>query len=223
VSVTITKDTITTTFRAAIEDASPTAMRRLAKNLGVLGLQSHDRGFIEEKDPAGRPWRKHSISTIERRKKRYPGRAGRVYTMRILQSSGALRASVGPGRSGAGRITDPTRIESPGWASSARGAIRRAWEGGVEFGTNLIYAAVHQFGIGRRTATVRAHTRKVASRDVRGPRRVKIATGVAFVREHKTTLPAVPARPFVGLAAQLITRVLATIRMTFWRDRGGTR
>lgn len=223
-------DTLTPTLRAAVEDANPQARRRLAKNLGVLGLAEHARYFEEERDPLGRPWKRLSVTTLKRRYARRGRGNARVFSWRILQSDGTLRASLSPAATRPGRIVDPARVEAPGWSTSARGAIRRATDSIVEFGTNVVYAAAHQLGLPRRDGIVRAHTRRVKSRDVSrtfvaggGQRwRVKTAIGFAFVREHRTTLPAVPARPIVGLSQRLINQVLDTIRMTFWRSRGGT-
>lgn len=83
----------------------------------------------------------------------------------------------------------------------------------ARIGTNKVYAAVHQFGakkgsFGTFVETIRAHVRKIKSRSLtRGKKRKrKIASGVAFVKQHdrKVKLPwgDIPARPFLMVQKQ---------------------
>ncbi len=64
----------------------------------------------------------------------------------------------------------------------------------VAVGTNLIYAAIHQFGVDKEVS-VKAHRRKVRSRDIKKGRRM-FARGVTFVQEHTRHMK-IPARPFL--------------------------
>ncbi len=75
----------------------------------------------------------------------------------------------------------------------------------AEVGTSVEYAPTHQFGarkgeFGRKTVTIKAHRRKVKSRDIRKGRRL-LAQGVAFVKEHQRIMEFpwgdIPARPFM--------------------------
>ena len=85
----------------------------------------------------------------------------------------------------------------------------------VQIGTNIIYAAVHQFGaekgsFGTVQANVKAHVRKIKSRDIKKGRK-KTASGVAFVAAHtrKMRLPYgdIPARPFLMIQDEDVTEI----------------
>lgn len=81
----------------------------------------------------------------------------------------------------------------------------------LSIGTNLKYAAVHQFGskgssllmgLADRLMKVAGHVRRVLTRDLFGTvsgRRKKIASGVGFVGEHSRRRGAqnIPARPYL--------------------------
>lgn len=66
-------------------------------------------------------------------------------------------------------------------------------------GTNLAYAKVHQLGFDG-DVSVKAHARKVASKDTyRGKKRkTKTSSGIGYVKAHTRNM-SVPARPFLGL------------------------
>ena len=70
----------------------------------------------------------------------------------------------------------------------------RAYRDRAEVGTNVIYAAIHQFGF-EGDVEVKSHIRKVKSRDIRKGRK-KIASGITVVRSHSRHMN-IPARPFL--------------------------
>lgn len=93
----------------------------------------------------------------------------------------------------------------------------------LRIGTPLVYGATHQFGaakgsFGTVTARIKAHTRKVKSRDLYQGRR-RLAQGVAFVKAHTRRLPIpwgnVPARPFLDLSAADRKLVLTVLHDRF--------
>lgn len=85
---------------------------------------------------------------------------------------------------------------------------RKAYRDRAEVGTNAVYAAIHQFGF-EGTVGVRAHRRKVRSRDVREGKRIK-ARGVGFVRAHERDMK-VPARPFLKVQDEDMREIRAGI------------
>jgi phage virion morphogenesis protein len=88
--------------------------------------------------------------------------------------------------------------------------VRRVDATSVAIGTNVRYAAAHQFGVSG-PVQIPAHVRRVKSRDVYQTRWVwskgsdkvrnkkeRIASGVAMVRAHQRTLR-IPPRPFLAV------------------------
>jgi phage virion morphogenesis protein len=73
--------------------------------------------------------------------------------------------------------------------------VYRAGSESVRIGTNVVYAAVHQFGLDEQV-NVSGHRRKVKSRDVKSGRK-KTASGVSFVTAHLRKAH-IPARPYLG-------------------------
>lgn len=73
----------------------------------------------------------------------------------------------------------------------------------VAVGTNVPYAAAHQFGFDG-TVLVRAHRQRITARDIirrsvtaRGRiRKTKLASGIGFVKEHERHMK-MPERPFL--------------------------
>ena len=81
----------------------------------------------------------------------------------------------------------------------------------VYVGTNVIYAATHQFGAkkgryGNISVLVPAHRRKIKSGNVRGKK-----SGVTFVKSHKRKMAIpwgdVPARPFLMIQDEDIIKI----------------
>jgi phage virion morphogenesis protein len=97
-----------------------------------------------------------------------------------------------------------------------RGSITQAHDDrSATIGTETDYAPTHQFGakkgsFGTTEASVRAHSRRVKSRDTRDGRKVS-SRGVTFVRAHKRKMVIpwgdIPARPFLGVSADDLTEV----------------
>ncbi|MFH1984124.1 MAG: phage virion morphogenesis protein [Pseudomonadota bacterium] len=80
-----------------------------------------------------------------------------------------------------------------------RGSIAyRAAADSVRVGTNVVYGAVHQLGADE-TVTVRAHRRRVASRNMTAGKK-KTASGVGFVMSHLRKMH-IPARPYLGVSS----------------------
>jgi len=79
----------------------------------------------------------------------------------------------------------------------------------VRIGTNVVYGAVHQLGFAG-TVVVRAHRRKVKSRNVTSGRR-KVSSGVGFVKSHHRKMN-MPARPFLGVSTADTAELIAILR-----------
>lgn len=79
----------------------------------------------------------------------------------------------------------------------------------IEIGTNVKYAGVHQFGFSG-SVSVRSHTRKVKSRDVREKKKI-IATGIGFVRSHTRRMN-IPARPFLVVQDEDVAEIKHIIK-----------
>lgn len=74
---------------------------------------------------------------------------------------------------------------------------------GITFGSTLPGAAAHQYGFDD-DVTVRAHRRKVHSRDIvrgKGTSRKKVASGVAFVNTFTRRMK-MPKRPYIVFLGQ---------------------
>lgn len=170
-------DRLSAYFDLMTHNFSPAQRQTMATDLQVMALSAHARYFDTNTDPSGKPWRPLSPVTIERRRKKRKSTKRSVgFTAQILRDTGMLRLSVSPG--------------------GVNGAVRRVSPFGFAIGSALVYASTHQFGQGRRTAIVRAHTRRTKR-------------GVFAVRQHKTTLPAVPERPFVGFSSAYLNSASA--------------
>ena len=133
----------------------------------------------------GPGWKPLAPSTPKRR------RAGaRDSTARPLRASGRLLASV-TGH-GSHKTTDGGKME-------------------LRVGTNLEYAAAMQYGLPRRPGWVAEHM--AGSMYTKTGKRTKRHTSAHRVtmwrvRAHATTLPAVPARPFLGFTPPMVNRLV---------------
>ena len=199
-------------IREMARAAKPAARRKFLKNAGVVMLRMEAKIFKFNGIPLGQKWRALSPVTVRRRKK---GRgAGGA---QILRDTGRLRASVSGGRMSGGGL----------------GSIRRTGANDVAVGTNLSYAKAHQYGLPRRKGQVKAHTRRLGRtkrgklkksvmrdrastlggraylRGIGGSASTRMSGTIVHVRAHSTTLPAIPARPFVGWTRNGIADVLA--------------
>lgn len=65
----------------------------------------------------------------------------------------------------------------------------------VEIGSNLVYAAIHQFGSGKEPVSVKAHQRKITQAFGKPLKEPKTAN----VKAH-SFLQNIPARPYLGLS-----------------------
>lgn len=219
-------DRLGATIAYSIAGATPDSRTKLARNLGVLALREHADYFTASKSPSGQPWKAHSpVTTARRRNGKKTGRANQ-----ILRDTGALRLSVTPGRMAVNVNAARSRSDASGFNSAATGAVREATPMGFAMGSSLIYARAMQFGMPRRAGHVSqffregyrvgTHIRKgtiVASRKSASGKLIKAyhrdggvveshRVGAHRVRFHYTTLPAVPARPFVGFSNRYIER-----------------
>jgi phage gpG-like protein len=165
-------------FREMGKSAAPEQTKKYLKNVGNIILRQEDLIFKTRGSLlTGVRWRALSEAT----KKRNPRRKGGI----PLMDTGILRASVSGGR--------------------GKGSIRSLRKFSITIGTNLDYAPTHQFGRRRMKAQVRAHTRRLSRKKTGGLRKSSLKRGralTAFVRPYTTTLPAIPARKFVGWTRQ---------------------
>ena len=160
-------------------------VRMLLKRMVEHMYLSVDRNFSAQGRPdAWKPLKPATLAARTQGRNKNPDGSKRVGL--ILQDTGRLRMSV--------------------THSSGRGSVMDFIGTAVEFGTRLAYAAAHQFGFkGPVTQHVDPYVRKQHSRDVfekvtknGKARRMKVAGGIAFVREFTRTLNQdIPARPFL--------------------------
>ena len=94
--------------------------------------------------------------------------------------------------------------------------IERTGPGFVQVSTDVPYAEIHnEGGTINATVNVRAHRRKIVSRNV-GKGRKKTASGVAFVKAHSRVVNiSMPRRQFMGNSQQLIHALDAGLRRDF--------
>lgn len=180
-------DRLRSTVGLSLFSVRPEGMAKLAKQCGVLALREEADYFASNRGPDGVAWKPLSQTTIARRRK---GR-GKNRSAQILRDTGRLRISVTPG--------------SGGFESSAPGAVRLATSAGFVIGTNLNYAASHQYGRGAISGvrqSVRPHIRRSHVR--KDGVRVKRHMVSAFSRI--VSLKAIPRRIFVGWSDRLIIR-----------------
>lgn len=100
-----------------------------------------------------------------------------------------------------------------------RGQLVRSLRRGIDEGSAtawatagpLAHAAVHQHGV-YGNVSVRAHRRRIKSRDIRQGRS-KIASGVGFVKQHMRRMH-IPARPYLGFPPEAQERAARDIEET---------
>ncbi|WP_036259193.1 phage virion morphogenesis protein [Meiothermus cerbereus] len=114
-----------TRLNRALRKLAATRLDRVAASVGEVLVSSTIQRFNEQKGPDGRPWEPLAAATVAPRKKDFKKSGGlrkqaleRMEKRKILIQSGRLRNSITARRDG-------TR---------------------VAVGTNLVYAAIHQFG-----------------------------------------------------------------------------
>ena len=142
------------------------------REISEIMIEASMRAFAEKKDPeTGAPWAELAEATKKYRKKH--GRADQ----NILQFSGLMRASIGrPGR-----------------------GILKIGPFEALVGTNVPYAAVHQFGaeITHNARPVDVRLRKVKGKTLfarKSHKRVWNVHSIAWAHTVK-----IPARPFLGV------------------------
>lgn len=81
--------------------------------------------------------------------------------------------------------------------------------GYLEIGTNVKYAAIHQYGFAG-SVNVKSHSRKVKSRDVKEKKKI-IAKGIGFVSSHTRRMN-MPARPFLVVQDEDVTEIKFIIK-----------
>lgn len=196
-------------LRGAAELARPQAMERLAKNLAVILLREEAVYFREEAGPDGVRWPDLSAWTLAGRRK--GGRGAKK-----LQDKGLLRISVTPSR-GEGATGQGIRGEPVGAEPSGPNSIRRYGPWGFDIGTNRPGASAHQFGRPPIKVWVPPFFRRQRSRDVRASkRRGGQAFGIAHVRGHYHTFPAIPRRKFLGFNARAADRMKRYFASNLW-------
>lgn len=95
----------------------------------------------------------------------------------------------------------------------------------VTVGTNMVYAALHQFGAkaGQFEMLIKAHIRK---RKVTGsellksgkPGKIKPMTINTSVKAHMRKSPAIPARPFMNIHPESLAMIIQDIQDKFLKD-----
>ena len=194
-------------YRKLGKDFAPNSktIRVLLKKFTVIMYKSVADNFSAQ----GRPlaWAPLQASTLAARRQ---GPKARLGAGKILMDTGRLRMSV---------------MHGP----PARGAVARYGAMAVEFGTNLAYAARHQFGF-HDSESVGAFIRKLKSRSTFskgytqtfGPsmtgeegqmvriKRQKTSEGIAFVKAF-TRKANTPARPFLVIQEQDKDRMKKTL------------
>lgn len=151
------------------------------RQLSELMIAASQRAFEQRADPAtGAPWRPLSASRQRQRQKK--GRSA----MNILQDSGLLVGSIArPGRYG----------------------IRNVGPLEAIVGTNVPYAAAHQFGavVKREAAPVSVRLRTWRGRNLFAAKKHKRVRVVDVMR--KAYEIHIPARPFLGVGEADLTKM----------------
>ena len=166
---------------ASLTDTTPT-MRAISE----IMVDASARAFEQTADPAtGAPWQPLSASRQRQRAKK--GRA----IANMLQDSGLLVGS----------------IARPSW----QGAVREIGPDHALVGTNVPYAAAHQFGatIHREASPTTVRLRKWKGRIEFAKAKHKRVRVVDTVRKAHTVT--IPARPFIGVGPTDIEDMLETI------------
>ena len=204
------------TLTEMAKSATPASRKRFTKKVGAVMLRSVHKIFQTNGLNLGVVWDALSPVTKERRRK---GRGGG--SPQILRDKGLLFMSVGVGS----------------FSASPKGSIRRHDKNAAILGTNLIYARAHQFGLPRRPGRVRAHTRKAAGKFTkRGKLKKAVERRIlrrgagekllVRVKAHATTLPKIPARPFLGWSNWAIEQTIQKADDHFFQKpakKGGAR
>lgn len=116
-----------------------------------------------------------------------------------------------------------TILKDTGRLSSS--IVSKATKDTVTVGTNMVYAALHQFGAkaGQFEMLVKAHIRK---RKVTGsellksgkPGKIKQMTINTSVKAHMRKSPAIPARPFMNIHPESLEIIIQTLQNNFLKD-----
>ena len=166
---------------ASLHDTTP-----LMRALSEIMVDASARAFEQTADPAtGAPWKPLSASRQRQRAKK--GRS----IANMLQDSGLL----------VGSIARP----------SGQGAVRDIGPDHALVGTNVPYAAAHQFGatIQREASPMTVRLRKWKGRIEFAKAKHKRVRVVDTVRKAHTVT--IPARPFIGVGPTDIEDMLETI------------
>lgn len=166
---------------ASLRDTTP-----LMRALSEIMVDASARAFEQTADPAtGAPWKPLSASRQRQRAKK--GRS----IANILQDSGLL----------VGSIARP----------SGQGAVRDIGPDHALVGTNVPYAAAHQFGatIQREASPMTVRLRKWKGRIEFAKAKHKRVRIVDTIRKAHTVT--IPARPFIGVGPTDIEDMLETI------------
>ena len=168
---------------ASLTDTTPTM-----RDLSEIMIDASARAFDNTADPAtGTPWQPLSASRQRQRQRAKKGRS----IANVLQDSGLL----------VGSIARP----------SGPGAVREIGPDHALVGTDVPYAAIHQFGgtIKREAAPMTVRLRKWKGRTLFAKtkhKRVRIVDTA-----HKAYTITIPARPFIGVGPTDIQDMLDTI------------
>lgn len=166
--------------------ASLTDMTPTMRDLSEIMIDASARAFDNTSDPTtGKPWQ--PLSAARQRQRAHKGRS----IANVLQDSGLL----------VGSIARP----------SGPGAVREIGPDHALVGTDVPYAAIHQFGgtIKREAAPMTVRLRKKNGRIQFAKtkhKRVRIVDTV-----HKAYTITIPARPFIGVSQTDIQDMLDTI------------
>ncbi len=116
-----------------------------------------------------------------------------------------------------------TILKDTGRLSSS--IVSKATKDTVSVGTNMVYAALHQFGAkaGQFEMLIKAHIRK---RKVTGsellksgkPGKIKPMTINTSVKAHMRKSPAIPARPFMNIHPESLEIIIQTLQNNFLKD-----
>ena len=192
-----------------LKDTLTPALRKLAKSVKdwrtfwPIAIAAIHKGEAELFRQNGPGWPPLSQVTIDRRRK---GRgegddSNRSAGSQILRDSRKRRT--------AALFAMASVTGAPGSSGT-----EKQTQMDLRIGTNLEYAAAHQFGLGKRAGWVPDHT---ATR-----RKGKTKGHSWLVQGHITKLPAVPARPFIRFSDNMIKNLRKGARTSVrarWLER----
>jgi phage virion morphogenesis protein len=176
ISLTCDDKTVLSALNRIAQSFTPTGMRPAMKEIGEALAESTRQRFVTATAPDGLPWKPLAGNTVLAHYQKMMRDMGKGYRKKdgSLNKRGVERGARNQAASGRPLIAS---------GELSRGIRYQVTNGGVDIGTNRIYAATHQFG-----AIIRPKTKKALA--------IPMADGSLRLTKKVT----IPARPFLGFS-----------------------